>query len=153
MSCSLAARRVLLSSPECTGWGLRGSDASATSCYAVLQQALAEGPDAQIEAGAEPPSRPSSSFVAVRPATSTVSQGDPVYDALATWRRGRAAEEGVPAFHVFANRVLAAVADAKPRTRADLLALPGIGPAKLDRYGDEVLEVVANAADTLSTVG
>ena len=49
------------------------------------------------------------------------------------------------AFHVFANRVLAAIAEARPRSAEELLAVPGVGPAKLERYGAEVLEVVAAA--------
>jgi superfamily II DNA helicase RecQ len=49
----------------------------------------------------------------------------------------------VPAFHVFHNRVLAAIASARPRSRAELAAISGVGPAKLERYGNDVLEVVA----------
>jgi ATP-dependent DNA helicase RecQ len=67
------------------------------------------------------------------------------YAALATWRRRRASDEAVPAYHVFANRVLSAIAAAKPRSPEELLAVPGVGPAKLERYGAEVLEVVAAA--------
>ena len=79
----------------------------------------------------------------VRPPTPASGAGDPMYDALATWRRRRASDEGVPPFHVFANRVLAAIAEAKPCSEAELLAVPGVGPAKLDRYGGEVLNLVA----------
>ena len=68
-----------------------------------------------------------------------------LYEALAAWRRRRASGAGVPAYHVFANRTLAAIAEAKPRSREELLALPGVGPAKLERYGEEVLELVAAA--------
>jgi DNA helicase-2/ATP-dependent DNA helicase PcrA len=35
------------------------------------------------------------------------------------------------------------VAEAQPRTRASLLALPGLGPVKAERYGDDLLRVVA----------
>jgi superfamily II DNA helicase RecQ len=51
----------------------------------------------------------------------------------------------VPPFHVFHNRVLDAIATAQPRTLDELAAVPGVGPAKLDRYGGEVLEVIATA--------
>jgi DNA helicase-2/ATP-dependent DNA helicase PcrA len=68
-----------------------------------------------------------------------------LYHALATWRRARAETEEVPPFHVLHNRVLDAIARARPRSHEELAAIPGIGPAKLDRYGDEVLEVVAAA--------
>jgi DNA helicase-2/ATP-dependent DNA helicase PcrA len=52
----------------------------------------------------------------------------------------------VPPFHVFHNRVLDAIARARPRSRDELAAVPGIGPAKLERYGEQVLEVVAAAS-------
>ena len=51
----------------------------------------------------------------------------------------------MPPFKVFHNRVLDEIARTRPRSRDDLAAIPGIGPAKLERYGDEVLEVVAAA--------
>jgi superfamily II DNA helicase RecQ len=68
-----------------------------------------------------------------------------LYHALASWRRARAETEAVPPFHVFHNRVLDAIARARPRSHEELAAIPGIGPTKLDRYGDEVLEVIAAA--------
>jgi len=76
--------------------------------------------------------------------TAAPANGGPgVYAALTAWRRGRAQADEVPPFHVFGNRVLAAIAEAKPASPDELLAVPGVGPAKLDRYGEEVLEVVA----------
>jgi DNA helicase-2/ATP-dependent DNA helicase PcrA len=90
-------------------------------------------------AGAAPPPQPSSAS----PAPSPVGADTGMYAALATWRRRRASDEAVPAYHVFANRVLAAIAEAKPRSAEELLAVPGVGPTKLERYGAEVLEVVA----------
>jgi ATP-dependent DNA helicase RecQ len=69
-----------------------------------------------------------------------------LYRALSVWRLARARLEDVPAYIVFHNRVLAAIAGARPRSRAELAAVPGVGPAKLERYGDDVLEVVAAEA-------
>jgi ATP-dependent DNA helicase RecQ len=68
-----------------------------------------------------------------------------LYDALAAWRLRTARGQAVPAFHVFHNRVLAAIAGARPSSRAELAQISGVGPAKLERYGDDVLEVVAAA--------
>ena len=65
-----------------------------------------------------------------------------LYAALAEWRIKQAKLERVPAFHVFHNRVLAAIAGARPRTREELAGVSGVGPAKLERYGADVLEVV-----------
>jgi ATP-dependent DNA helicase RecQ len=68
-----------------------------------------------------------------------------LYAALAAWRRSRAVDEDVPPFHVFHNSVLDRIARARPRSREELAAVQGVGPSKLDRYGDDVLEVVATA--------
>jgi DNA helicase-2/ATP-dependent DNA helicase PcrA len=71
---------------------------------------------------------------------------DPVlFDALAAWRKQRARADAVPAYVVFHNSTLAAIAGAKPRSIHELARVPGIGPAKLDRYGEELLAVVGQA--------
>ena len=64
---------------------------------------------------------------------------------LKQWRRGRAQEEGRPAFVVFHDSTLAAIAASKPSSLAELGAVAGVGPAKLERYGDDVLAVVGAA--------
>jgi DNA helicase-2/ATP-dependent DNA helicase PcrA len=72
-------------------------------------------------------------------------RADPVVlQALRSWRASTARASGVPAFVVFHDTTLAAVAEARPRDRMSLLALPGMGPVKADRYGDELLAVVAD---------
>jgi superfamily II DNA helicase RecQ len=43
---------------------------------------------------------------------------------------------------VFHDRTLAEIADRKPRDPADLAAISGVGPAKLERYAEEILEIV-----------
>ncbi|HEX2049197.1 MAG TPA: ATP-dependent DNA helicase UvrD2 [Actinomycetota bacterium] len=73
--------------------------------------------------------------------------GGPVLDALKAWRRARAGDDGVPAYVVFHDATLAAIAARRPRDLADLASVSGVGPAKLQRYGDEVLGVVTRAAD------
>jgi DNA helicase-2/ATP-dependent DNA helicase PcrA len=73
-------------------------------------------------------------------------RADPtVLQALRSWRATTARASGVPAFVVFHDTTLAAVAEARPRDRTSLLALPGMGPVKADRYGDALLAVVASA--------
>ncbi|HET7719147.1 MAG TPA: HRDC domain-containing protein, partial [Acidimicrobiales bacterium] len=75
-------------------------------------------------------------------------RADPaVLQALRTWRATTARASGVPAFVVFHDTTLAAVAEARPRDRPSLLALPGMGPVKADRYGDALLAVVASATE------
>jgi DNA helicase II / ATP-dependent DNA helicase PcrA len=75
-----------------------------------------------------------------------VVAADPeLFDALAAWRKQRAKAEEIPAYIVFHNSVLAAIADAKPRSLSELATVAGVGPSKLERYGEDVLGVVAAA--------
>jgi DNA helicase-2/ATP-dependent DNA helicase PcrA len=76
-----------------------------------------------------------------------VAADGPLLERLRKWRLERSKADGVPAYVVFHDATLAEIADRKPRTRLELLDVPGIGPAKLDRYGDEVLAVVAPPAE------
>jgi DNA helicase-2/ATP-dependent DNA helicase PcrA len=71
--------------------------------------------------------------------------GARVEEALKVWRRGRARADGVAAFIVASNAVLRAVAEARPTSVEELARVPGIGPTKLELYGDELLAVVAEA--------
>src|SRR3989440_6372029 len=68
---------------------------------------------------------------------------DPLYTALKRWRLQRATADDLPAYVVFHNSTLAEIAGRKPRDLAELGVVPGVGPAKLERYGGEVLRVVA----------
>jgi DNA helicase-2/ATP-dependent DNA helicase PcrA len=69
-----------------------------------------------------------------------------LYDALRQWRTTQARAADVPAYVVFQDRVLIDLARARPRTRAELLSIAGIGPVKADRFGDQILGIVAGAA-------
>jgi DNA helicase II / ATP-dependent DNA helicase PcrA len=71
----------------------------------------------------------------------------PLAEQLRAWRRKRAEADGVPAYVVFNDRTLAALSERRPRSRGELLAVEGIGPAKLDRYGDELLALLTPAED------
>jgi RecQ family ATP-dependent DNA helicase len=62
-------------------------------------------------------------------------------DALKTWRLQRAKAQGVQAFRIIGNQTLEAIAAQRPQTRDELLNVPGIGPAKLEAYGDGILEI------------
>jgi DNA helicase-2/ATP-dependent DNA helicase PcrA len=70
---------------------------------------------------------------------------DPVYAALKRWRLERAIADDLPAYVVFHNSTLAEIAGRKPRDLSELGAVPGVGPTKLQRYGDEVLAVLEAA--------
>jgi ATP-dependent DNA helicase UvrD/PcrA len=62
--------------------------------------------------------------------------------ALRAWRTKRSQADGVPAYIVVNDKHLRGIALARPTTPAELVACDGIGPAKLERYGDEILELL-----------
>ncbi len=72
-------------------------------------------------------------------------------ERLRALRRRLADEQGVPAFVVFGDATLRGLASAKPRNRQEMLRVSGIGPAKLERYGEVFLaaiqEYVSGAPD------
>jgi DNA helicase-2/ATP-dependent DNA helicase PcrA len=71
------------------------------------------------------------------------SADDPVVKALKTWRLERARKDEVPAFVVFHDSTLEEIARSRPRELWQLAKVSGVGPTKLERYGDEVLEVLS----------
>jgi ATP-dependent DNA helicase RecQ len=71
------------------------------------------------------------------------NDGDPeLFERLRAVRRRLADAEGVPAYIVFSDAVLRHMSARAPRTEADLLAVPGVGPVKLARYGGAFLEAL-----------
>ena len=80
-----------------------------------------------------------------RVSAAAVAEGrfDPeLFERLRALRRRLADAEGVPAYIVFSDAVLRQMAEHRPDSRAALLALSGVGPAKLARYGDAFLEAL-----------
>lgn len=74
------------------------------------------------------------------------SSADPqLVDALRAWRKDRSTQSSVPAFVIFSDATLLAIAERKPADNAALLAIPGIGRAKLDAYGIDVLAIVSRS--------
>nr|WP_231126808.1 ATP-dependent DNA helicase UvrD2 [Motilibacter aurantiacus] len=65
-----------------------------------------------------------------------------LFARLRDWRLRLSKEQSIPAFVVFTDATLAAIAQATPRSTAELARVPGVGAAKLDRYGADVLALV-----------
>jgi ATP-dependent DNA helicase RecQ len=67
----------------------------------------------------------------------------PLFEALRGWRAGLAREQGVPAYVILHDKTLRELAARRPSSLADLLDVPGIGQAKVDRYGETLLQLLA----------
>lgn len=92
-----------------------------------------------------------------RPAVSTATPDGPasthVLEALKQWRRERATADGVPPYVILHDKHLEVIASRLPSTLRELAPCPGIGPTKLERYGDEILEVIEAAGGGPSAAG
>ena len=65
-----------------------------------------------------------------------------VEEALRAWRLLEARRLGVPAFRIFSDQALRAIAQARPATAADLLAVPGIGLSAVEKYGRQIYRIL-----------
>jgi DNA topoisomerase-3 len=83
-----------------------------------------------------------------RPAGPAAADAVPahLWAALRAWRTSEAKRRRVPAFHILSDRVLMAVAAECPGDEESLLAIRGIGPKIVDRYGETLLRLVAGEA-------
>jgi len=70
---------------------------------------------------------------------------DALVERLRRWRLERSRIDGVPAFVVLHDKTLRELAAAQPRTEAELATVKGLGPVKLERYGDDLLAVLGKA--------
>jgi len=76
----------------------------------------------------------------------------PLWDALRACRKLLADARNVPAYVIFPDATLAAMVALRPKTHAELLAVSGVGRAKLEKYGDAFLAVL-NGADAADSAG
>ncbi len=134
--------------------GLRTANRTASPWLARVERAVDRLEGREPDAGSDPSSSIESARRKVatargassdrrNPARDLSPVDMPLYEALVEWRRRISKASGAPAYVVFHDATLAAVAVARPRSHRDLLALAGVGPVKVDRYGDEVLALVA----------
>jgi len=149
-----------------TTWGI-GADLSETAWRTIVRQLLAQGilaatgdygtlaltPAARevltgaktvlLRREAERPERAPRSSRQVVASAELGEDALPLFEALRAWRAETAREQGVPAYIVFGDATLRALATARPSRLADLDGVTGIGAKKLQAYGEQVLAVVA----------
>ncbi|HZE88251.1 MAG TPA: HRDC domain-containing protein, partial [Verrucomicrobiae bacterium] len=111
-------------------------------CGASCDVCTGAGVESLVARGA-PERRPASSSRGARGAAIDSGPVDAeLFERLRVLRKRLADGEGVPAYIVFSDAVLRQMAAAVPKDRDGLLALSGVGPAKLQRYGEAFLEVL-----------
>jgi ATP-dependent DNA helicase RecQ len=145
-----------------------GADLSEQDWRSVIRQLLARGilvaqgeygtlalgePAAEVLRGAGPVplrrdvlGRQTTTRARKAPASDSLDAADqPLFEALRAWRASVAKELGVPAYIVFGDATLRALAELRPASLADLDGVSGIGAKKREAYGEAVLEVIAAA--------
>ena len=75
-------------------------------------------------------------------AVDLTTEQEAVFEKLRGWRGATAKEQGVPAYVVFHDATLRAVAVAAPSTLVELAGISGVGESKLAKYGESILEVL-----------
>ena len=90
-------------------------------------------------AATEPAAPPPATRPAAEPAANPQLE-----DALRRWRVAEAKRLGVPAFRILTDRALRAIATTRPVTAAELLAIPGIGIATVEKYGHHLYRILNN---------
>ena len=65
-----------------------------------------------------------------------------VEEKLKAWRLAEARRQGVPAFRIFSDKTLQAIAEQMPATVAELLAIPGVGLRSVERYGAALFRIL-----------
>jgi len=79
-------------------------------------------------------------------AATPTGSDETLFEALRAWRAEQAKAQGVPAYVIMHDKTLHELAARRPASADELLDVPGIGQAKAERYGAEVLEIVAAMA-------
>lgn len=110
------------------------------ACLVTYQEAAGPTTPRAAESGERPP-RPSRADRPSPLADLTEAQR-PLFQTLREWRSATARREGVPAYVILRDRDLAELVRVRPATPNALQTLPGIGPAKVERYGREILAIL-----------
>lgn len=94
-----------------------------------------------------PPVQASVARVGAPASAGLTGVGVALFERLKQWRRLRADAEEVPAYVILHDATLAAIAQRRPSTSEELLQVPGIGPAKMQRYGVQLLSELLSYYD------
>ena len=115
-------------------FGKRPASSANSKHYADQRRARASAPSTTAAVATPAPPRPED-----RPKLVPDSK---LEDALRQWRLAEAKRRGVPAFRIFSDQVLKAVAARRPATAAELLAIPGLGIGTVEKYGAQIYRLL-----------
>jgi ATP-dependent DNA helicase RecQ len=96
------------------------------------------------------PARPSRSSRSTTPAAAPADfpeSATPLFEHLRAWRAATAKEQGVPAYVIFHDATLRTIATLRPATLTQLGTISGIGQSKLTKFGQPVLDAIAELPD------
>ncbi len=128
--------------------GLVFPDVSAYGAYRLHEAArpVLRGEQALIlrQPRAATPKRSTSTRSGVPAGIDLSPAGERLLNALRAWRRRTAATQNVPAYVIFQDTTLLALVESRPDSHDALAEIPGLGVKKLERYGEELLEVIAS---------
>ena len=143
-----ALRRQLLSAKEKAETEARIKLAGIQACADGfdVQSFLAARSAAALNVDPAPKSRRKSNSPAAAIDTTSAPANPVLFEALRAWRAEQAAARKVPAYHLFSQKTLYALAAAAPKTEAELAGIHGIGPKKLAQYGEALLDLVRQNA-------
>ena len=129
-------------------------DVSCDWCTGVKAEDLAAAGMMGVGAGGRGAARTrvGRSGARARPSSNRVAEPGPLPDeaevlfqSLRDLRKSIADRQGVPAYIVFSDKTLRAMAEARPSTPGELLDVSGVGPLKLERYGEAFLEALSGS--------
>ena len=69
-----------------------------------------------------------------------------VFSRLRDWRKGVAEKEGVPVYTIFTNEQFAQMVQKKVNSKTGLKEIEGVGDARVERYGEAVVQLLGGAA-------
>ena len=75
-----------------------------------------------------------------------------LFSKLRQWRKETAAKEAVAVYTIFTNEQLAQISGKRPANKTELLKIQGIGDAKTDKYGQDILELIVSVSSQSAAI-
>ena len=91
-----------------------------------------------------PSTRQKRQRIIAKPDATLSTEARSLFERLREWRAETAKEQGVPAYVIFHDRTLKEIAESRPANQNALMTVQGVGQAKMERYGEKILRLVAS---------